>query len=102
MINKSVNNQFKSNKESTINDDNQVHPNIECNTDPKTDKMIQDTENSDKSIILNSKSPKGNSSYLQLNKSTDNENTEVQTGSCGKSVIFSHLVGFHSSRQNIY
>ena len=24
------------------------------------------------------------------------------TGSCGKSVIFPHLVGFHSSRQNIY
>ena len=23
-------------------------------------------------------------------------------GSCGKSVIFPHLVGFHSSRQNIY
>ena len=24
------------------------------------------------------------------------------SGSCGKSVIFPHLVGFHSSRQNIY
>ena len=23
-------------------------------------------------------------------------------GSCGKSVVFPHLVGFHSSRQNIY
>ena len=26
----------------------------------------------------------------------------TSTGSCGKSVIFPHLVGFHSSRQNIY
>ena len=26
----------------------------------------------------------------------------VEAGSCGKSVIFPHLVGFHSSRQNIY
>ena len=26
----------------------------------------------------------------------------LSTGSCGKSVIFPHLVGFHSSRQNIY
>ena len=30
------------------------------------------------------------------------EYTSDPTGSCGKSVIFLHLVGFHSSRQNIY
>ena len=41
--------------------------------------MIQDMDNPDKSKISNSKSQEGNSSYLQLNKSTDNENTEVQT-----------------------
>ena len=75
----SVNYQSKSNKELTINDDNQVHSNIERNTDPKTDKMIQNTENSDKSIISNSKCLEGNSSYLQFNESTDNDNTEVQT-----------------------
>ena len=38
LINKSVNNQSKSNKELTINDDNQVHPNIKLKTDPKTEK----------------------------------------------------------------
>ena len=75
----SLNNQSKSNKELTINHDKQVHPNIERNTDPKTDIIIQDTDNSDKSKISNSKSPKGNSSYLQFNESIDNENTEVQT-----------------------
>ena len=26
----------------------------------------------------------------------------LSPGSCGKSVLFPHLVGFHSSRQNIY
>ena len=41
--------------------------------------MIQDTDNPDKSIISNSKSPEGNSSYLQFNESTDNGNTELQT-----------------------
>ena len=51
----SLNNQSKSNKESTINDDSQVYPSIERNTDPKTDKMIQDTDNSDKSKISNLK-----------------------------------------------
>ena len=51
----SLNNQSKSNKESTINDDNQVHPNIERNTDSNTDKMIQDTDNSDKSKNSNLK-----------------------------------------------
>ena len=56
----SLNNQPKSNKDSTINDDSQVHPNIELNTEPKTDKMIQDTDNSDKSKIPNSKSQEGN------------------------------------------
>ena len=75
----SLNNQSKSNKESTINDDNQVHPNIELKTDPKTDKMIQDMDNPDKFKISNSKSPEGNSSYLQFNESTDNDNTELQT-----------------------
>ena len=30
------------------------------------------------------------------------ERVDASTGSCGKSVIFPHLVGFHSSRQNIY
>ena len=29
-------------------------------------------------------------------------NWHLLSGSCGKSVIFPHLVGFHSSRQNIY
>ena len=43
----SLNNQSKSNNESTINDDNQVYPNIELKTDPKTDQMIQDTDNLD-------------------------------------------------------
>ena len=66
-------------KVSTINDDNQVHPNIELPTDPKTDKMKQDTENPVKSKISNSKSPEGNSSYLQSNESTDNDKTELQT-----------------------
>ena len=47
----SLNNQSKSNKESTINDDK----------------------------ISNSKSPEGNSSYLQFNESTDNDNTDLQT-----------------------
>ena len=74
----SLNNQSKSNKELTINHDNQVHLNIKLKTNPKTDKMIQDMDNPDKSKILNSKSPEGNSSYLQLNESTDNYNTEVQ------------------------
>ena len=27
---------------------------------------------------------------------------DTSSGSCGKSVIFPHLVGFHCSRQNIY
>ena len=27
---------------------------------------------------------------------------DISTGSCGKTVIFPHLVGFYSSRQNIY
>ena len=75
----SLNNQSKSNTESTINDDNQVHPNIELKTDPKTDKMIQDIDNPDKSKISNSKSQEGNSSYLQFNESTDNDNTDLQT-----------------------
>ena len=75
----SLNNQSKSNKESTSNDDNQVHPNIELKTDPKTDKMIQDTDNPDKSKISNSKSPEGNSSYLQFNESIGNDNTDLQT-----------------------
>ena len=74
----SLNYQSQSNKELTINHDKQVHPNIERNTDPKTYIIIQDTDNSDKSIILNSKCLEGNSSYLQLNKSTDNDNTELQ------------------------
>ena len=56
-----------------------LHPNIELKTDPKTDKMKQDMNNPDKSKITNLKSPEGNSSYLQLNKSTDNENTELPT-----------------------
>ena len=43
------------------------------------DCMIQDMDNPDKSKIQNSKSPEGNSSYLQLNKSTDNDKTELQT-----------------------
>ena len=30
------------------------------------------------------------------------ENNQPSPGSCGKSVIFPHLVGFHSSRLNIY
>ena len=29
-------------------------------------------------------------------------NNDTVAGSCGKSVIFPHLVGFHSSRQYIY
>ena len=74
-----LNNQSKSNEESTINHDNQVHPNIEFKTDPNMDKMIQVMDNPDKAKISNSKSQEGNSSYLQLNKSIDNENTEVQT-----------------------
>ena len=33
----------------------------------------------------------------------DNSDLDLtSSGSCGKSVIFPHLVGFHSSRQNIY
>ena len=36
------------------------------------------TENQVKTKISNSNSPEGNSSYLQLNKSTDNDNTELQ------------------------
>ena len=48
----SLNNQSKSNKESTINHE---------------------------SKISSSKSQEGNSSYLQLNKSTDNDNTELPT-----------------------
>ena len=37
------------------------------------------TENQVKSKISNSKSPEGNSSYLQFNEYTDNDNTELQT-----------------------
>ena len=79
MINKPVNNLSKSFKVSSDDDDNQVHPNIKLPTDPKQDKMKQDTEIPIKSKIPNPKSPKGNSSYLQSNKSTDNDNTELQT-----------------------
>ena len=79
MINKSVNNQSKSNKEWTINDDDQVHPNIKLPTDPKKDEMKQDTDNPDKSKISIPKSSKYNSSYLQSNEYTDNDNTELQT-----------------------
>ena len=59
MINKSVNNQSKSNNESTINDDDQEHPNIKLTTDPKKDKMKQDTDNPDKSKISIPKYPEG-------------------------------------------
>ena len=38
-----------------------------------------ETENQVKSKIWNSKSPEGNSSYLQFNESTDNDNTDLQT-----------------------
>ena len=54
MINKSVNNQSKSNNESTINDE-------------------------DKSKISIPKSPERNSSKLKSNEYTDNDNTELQT-----------------------
>ena len=79
LINKSVNNQSKSNKVLTINFDNQVHPNIELTTDPKKDEMKQDTDNPVKSKISIPKSPEGNSSYLQFNGSTDNDKTELLT-----------------------
>ena len=79
LINKSVNNPSKSFKVSSDNDDNQVHPNIKLPTDPKKDEMKQDTENPVKSKFSISKSPEGNSSYLQSNESTDNDNTELQT-----------------------
>ena len=41
--------------------------------------MIQDTDNSDKSKISSSNFPEGNSSCLQFNESTDNDNTDLQT-----------------------
>ena len=41
--------------------------------------MIQNTDNPDKSKISSSKSPEGNSSYLQFNESTDNDKTKLQT-----------------------
>ena len=79
LINKSVNNPSKSFKVSSDNDDNQVHPNIKLLTDPKKDEMKQVTEIPVKSKISIPKSPEGNSSYLQSNKPTDNDNTELQT-----------------------
>ena len=79
MINKPVNNPSKSFKVSTDNDDNQVQPNIKLPTDPKQDEMKLGTENPIKSKNHNPKSPKGNSSDLQSNESTDNDNTELQT-----------------------
>ena len=38
----------------------------------------------------------------QSDYNTASEEDETDSGSCGESVIFPHLVGFHSSRQNIY
>ena len=79
LINKSVNNPFKSFKVSTNNDDDQLHPNIKLSTYPKNYEMNQDTDNPVKSKISIPKSPECNSSNLKSNKSTDNDNTELQT-----------------------
>ena len=78
LINKSVNNLSKSNKVSSNNDDNQLHPNVELPTDPKKNEMKQDTEILVKSKISIPKSSKYNSSNLQSNQPTDNDNTELQ------------------------
>ena len=79
LTNESINNQSKSNKVSTNNDDDQVHPNIELPTDPKKDEMKPDTDNPDKSKIPIPKTPEGNSSNLKSNNYIDNDNTELQT-----------------------
>ena len=44
------------------------------NTDPDTDKMVQDTDNPEKSKKSNPKSPEGNSSYLQSKSDIENIN----------------------------
>ena len=96
----SLNNQSKSNIESTFNDDNQVHPNIKLKTDPKTDKMIQDMDNPDKSKISNSKSPEGNSSYLQFNESIDDGLSIIKDESINAKL--SDLSKLTSKKSNTY
>ena len=61
--------------------------------------MILRKKGNDKSENKTKSKPKGHRTSRKGKKS--HKKRKRSTGSCGKSVIFPHLVGFHSSRQNI-